>query len=227
MGKKLTDLTERTATADTDLIHVNSSGTDYKESRSNFLKGDLYTTLSNSQTITASAESLPAPGTYFGYISSYSHQSATGMPENANFYVKIERIASTGYIFIDVWNIDGAENSHYTKTKRNGTWDSTWTKIPSRSEITNISLHHASHTYNNVVISNLGYVKLGSIPTDFGVSASNFYVGFLIRGWSGGNGGALSVVLGSNGTDAYLLGVPNSTVNQINIRLWYVPTAST
>lgn len=36
-NKSLTDLTARTATADTDLIHVNSGGTDYKETKANFL----------------------------------------------------------------------------------------------------------------------------------------------------------------------------------------------
>lgn len=33
----LPNLTERTATANTDLIHVNSGGTDYKETKANFL----------------------------------------------------------------------------------------------------------------------------------------------------------------------------------------------
>lgn len=33
----LPNLTERTATANTDLIHVNSGGTDYKETKGNFL----------------------------------------------------------------------------------------------------------------------------------------------------------------------------------------------
>lgn len=36
-NQSLVDLTERTATADTDLIHVNSGGTDYKETKGNFL----------------------------------------------------------------------------------------------------------------------------------------------------------------------------------------------
>lgn len=36
-NKNLTDLTARTATADSDLIHVNSGGTDYKETKANFL----------------------------------------------------------------------------------------------------------------------------------------------------------------------------------------------
>ena len=36
-NKNLTDLTARTATADSDLLHVNSGGTDYKETKANFL----------------------------------------------------------------------------------------------------------------------------------------------------------------------------------------------
>lgn len=37
-NKNLTDLTARTATAGSDLIHVNSGGTDYKETKANFLQ---------------------------------------------------------------------------------------------------------------------------------------------------------------------------------------------
>ena len=36
--KSLTDLTEITTNAGTDLVHVNRNGSDYKESRNNFLK---------------------------------------------------------------------------------------------------------------------------------------------------------------------------------------------
>lgn len=169
-NQSLVDLTERTATADTDLVHVNSGGSDYKQTKANFLKGDLYTTLSNSINITTSAESLPAPGTYFGYISSYSHQSATGMPENANFYIKIERIASTGYITIEAWNIDGAENSHYIKTKRNGTWESSWTRLPSRSEINSLN---NSLTQRLIDISSSFVVNSSLNPT--GYNAKAFY----------------------------------------------------
>ena len=45
MAKSLTDLTARTATANSDLIHVNSGGTDYKETKENFLN-ELYATQS-------------------------------------------------------------------------------------------------------------------------------------------------------------------------------------
>lgn len=37
-NKNLTDLTARTATADTDLIHVSSGGVDYKQTKANFCK---------------------------------------------------------------------------------------------------------------------------------------------------------------------------------------------
>lgn len=45
-NQNLTDLTARTTTADTDLIHVNSGGTDYKETKANFLS-DIKTTLTS------------------------------------------------------------------------------------------------------------------------------------------------------------------------------------
>lgn len=41
MAKNLTQLTARTATADSDLIHVNSGGTDYKETKIDFLKNSF------------------------------------------------------------------------------------------------------------------------------------------------------------------------------------------
>lgn len=48
----LPNLTERTATANTDLIHVNSGGTDYKETKANFLSdvNSSITSLNNSLT---------------------------------------------------------------------------------------------------------------------------------------------------------------------------------
>ena len=138
----LPNLTERTATANSDLIHVNSGGTDYKETKANFLS--------------------------------------------------------------DV-------NSSITSLN---------------NSLTNSSLKFADHSFTNITIASTGYAKLGSIPTDFGVSINNFFVGFIVRGWSGGNGGAISVFLASNGTDVYILGTPNSIVQNINVRLWYVKSAS-
>ena len=51
-NQSLVDLTERTATADSDLIHVNSGGTDYKETKANFLSdvNSSITSLNNSLT---------------------------------------------------------------------------------------------------------------------------------------------------------------------------------
>ena len=54
-NQSLTDLTERSTTADTDLIHVNSGGTDYKETKANFLSNitsdisSINSSLSNKQ----------------------------------------------------------------------------------------------------------------------------------------------------------------------------------
>ena len=38
MAKNVTQLTARTATADSDILHVNSGGTDYKQTKANFTK---------------------------------------------------------------------------------------------------------------------------------------------------------------------------------------------
>ena len=137
-GQNLPDIPERTATADTDLIHVNSGGSDYKQTKINFLRGDFFFVLSNSASITSSAESLKALGTYFGSISSYGHQSETGVPENTNFYFKIQRMGNANYISIELWNVNNVEGGHYIKSKVGGTWGD-WVKVPSRSEITSLN----------------------------------------------------------------------------------------
>ena len=155
-NQSLVDLTERTATADTDLIHVNSGGTDYKQTKINFLRGDFFIVLSNSANITSSAESLEALGTYFGSISSYGHQSETGVPENTNFYFKIQRMGNANYISIELWNVNNVEGGHYIKSKVGGTWGD-WVKVPSRSEITSL----------NNSLTNWNYYQVGS--NSFGV----------------------------------------------------------
>lgn len=231
-NQSLVDLTERTATADTDLIHVNSGGSDYKQTKENFLRGNLALEFSNSSLLTAQVDALPVDATYFGYLWNYGHTTETGMPINGLSYINVKKSPNAQYSVIEAWSAYSPEGEHYICGKSSGTWGS-WTKVPTRSEITalnnslaNSSLKFADHSFTNITIASTGYAKLGSIPTDFGVSISNFFVGFIVRGWSGGNGGAISVVLGSNGTDVYILGTPNSIVQNINVRLWYVNSVS-
>lgn len=121
MAKNLTDLTERTTTADTDLLHINSGGTDYKETKANFLKGELYYTFDNTSLLTTQVENLPATATYFGVISSYGHQTETGVPTNSSYYVKATK-AANGYAYVEIWSTSNAETNHYINTQSNGTW---------------------------------------------------------------------------------------------------------
>ena len=66
-NKSLTDLTERTATADSDLIHVNSGGTDYKETKANFLSNITSSISSINSSLTQSSNTVAHNG-QSGYI---------------------------------------------------------------------------------------------------------------------------------------------------------------
>lgn len=69
----LPNLTERTATANSDLIHVNSGGTDYKETKANFLSdvnasiNSLNNSLTNSLVCTEIFRKLGVPTTPTAY----------------------------------------------------------------------------------------------------------------------------------------------------------------
>lgn len=223
-NKNLTDLTARTATADSDLIHVNSGGVDYKETKVNFLQGDFNHVFANNSLLTTQVNSLPI-GTYIGKIASYTHQSETGVPVNDNFYV-YAHVYSSADAYVSIRRTYGDEE--YIAVKSGGTWGS-WAKTPNRAEITSLNnslanscLRKADHYFSgSFTVNSSGYVLLGSIPSSFGVTISDFYVTFLIRGWSGGSG-ALSLVVGSNGTDLYLTSAPGTTVTGITVRLWYI-----
>ena len=214
-NQSLVDLTERTATADTDLIHVNSGGTDYKQTKINFLRGDFFIVLSNSANITSSAESLEALGTYFGSISSYGHQSETGVPENTNFYFKIQRMGNANYISIELWNVNNVEGGHYIKSKVGGTWGD-WVKVPSRSEITSLNNSLANSLKLGDWTANLtlpytptsdGFISVWLNPS----SASGAYARLSVTGDSHAMG------LNAKGGDGVTLVFPikkNATVSQ-------------
>ena len=136
-NKNLTDLTARTATADSDLIHVNSGGVDYKESKADFLKGSFYYEFGNTSLITSQVDSLPTQGTWFGRISSYGKQSETGAPENSNGDLFVQKF-NGNYAVVD-FHLIGNPDLTYRICKANGTWNGSWTKLPQRSEITSLN----------------------------------------------------------------------------------------
>lgn len=129
--QSLLDLAARTATADSDLLHINSGGTDYKETKIDFLQGDFYHTFANDTLITTQADSL-ATGRYFGTIASYGHQSETGVPVNSSFYV---HLINYGGNYKIIYLTRQATGDVYFKIKVSGTWQSDWTQEPTRDEL--------------------------------------------------------------------------------------------
>lgn len=136
-NKSLTDLTARTATADSDLLHINSGGTDYKETKSDFLEGEFNTYFTNNSLLTTQVDSLTKQGTYFGRIEAYGHTTETGVPVNEYCWVKV-LIYSSAMRTIEIWGMNSFDTKHYYISKLNGTWGS-WTQAPSRAEITSLN----------------------------------------------------------------------------------------
>lgn len=148
MGKNLIELDERTVTANTDFIHVNSGGVDkdFKQTKENFLQGELYHTFANDSLLTDQVDALPSMGTYIGRIASYGAQDATGAPINSHGYV-FAHCYTGNYKLIRFISIgDGRE---YVKTKSNGTW-SGW------REIYNPTIPNYWAVYGNIIKSNGG-----------------------------------------------------------------------
>ena len=179
-NQSLTDLTARTSTADSDLIHVNASGTDYKQTKQNFIS-DLAqeVTFTTSSTLTSQVNTIVSnkgAGYYFGKIASYGSQSATGVPENDNYYVEVVAwdsnnakltVASTSVDKVfDLW-------------KGGGTWGSTWQTRPRRTEIDSLNSSlakssvtatpHASITANRLSAYRVGDLVTVSFNMDSGV----------------------------------------------------------
>lgn len=158
MGKKLTDLTERTATADTDLVHVNSGGVDYKESKDNFLGNKVPRNIafSNTSAITTQFNNLEW-GPYVGYVdaSTSTAKTATGMPETGYFAISGYKYSANDIVV----HADNLRASHsYTRRKSNASWGS-WIEDPERAEIsarptltyTGILEHSASATVSGLI----------------------------------------------------------------------------
>lgn len=144
--QSLLDLTARTATADSDLIHVNSEGTDYKETKLDFLQGGLAVDWATDSLLTSQVNALPK-GSYFGVILSNNHQTETGVPQNASYYVHAFNYSNaSGIIYLTQMN----NGDCYYIRKYQSTWESAWTKEPTRSEITSLN---SSLTNSPVTIS--------------------------------------------------------------------------
>ena len=127
----LPDLTQRTTTASGDLIHVNSGGTDYKQTKASFTS-DLAKEISfsTSSTLTSQVDALSVGG-YYGFIASYGHQTATGMPYDVNFFVTVQKYDSNNCTVHAIAR--GTNPRKWTINKANS-WGS-WIEDPSRDEI--------------------------------------------------------------------------------------------
>ena len=184
-NQSLVDLTERTATANTDLIHVNSGGSDYKQTKANFLADYVSEIEFNSTSaLTTQVDALPVGsygGAYTAKIASYGHQSETGVPENDNYTVEVSAF-STQNKRITIMSV--ISDKTYTRTKLNGTWGS-WILVPRREEVTSLnnsltnnfvtqeftkSGSKSSNTdyYDNITITKSGYTPIGITQWLFG-----------------------------------------------------------
>lgn len=138
-NKSLTDLTALTTTADSDLVHVNRGGTDYKQEKIDFMNGNLSVAFSFSSLLTAQVDSMDLSKTCFGYLWNYGHVSTSGVPINNLCYIKAVTTNSNLYSCIEAWSATDPDGQHYIVCKNNGTWESSWTKCASKAEITSLN----------------------------------------------------------------------------------------
>lgn len=174
--QSLLDLTARTATADSDLIHVNSGGTDYKETKQDFLQGDFNHTFATDTNLTAQADALPV-GSWFGSCSAYGHQSATGAPVNSFGVIAVRKGSSTNCV-LDYYVPSSGDV--YRKGRTANGWDANWTQQPTRSEINSLNnsltksyptiSKHANVTNDAIYVTKIGYIVY--VSGYFKVSAS-------------------------------------------------------
>ena len=162
-NQSLVDLTERTATAGSDLIHVNSGGSDYKQTKENFLQGDLYHFFDNTSLLTTQIDALPSMGTFFGRIASFGSQSVTGVPVNSNGDVFVQKF-NGNFVVVDFHPI-GNSDATYRKCKNSGTWESSWTQLPSRSEISALNNSLTNWNYYQVGSNSYGVLECRYNPS--------------------------------------------------------------
>lgn len=164
-NKSLTDLTARTTTEDSDLLHVNSGGTDYKETKLNFLQGNIYKIFSKESNLTSQVDALPE-GTYIGKVNGATI-ATTGTPANTSYYVEVQ-VTSATYASIRLMSYS-AGGYQFHKNKVNGTWSSTWVDEPYREEITSInnSLANSLHSVATVPSNGSKAVSVGGSTRAF------------------------------------------------------------
>lgn len=161
------NLPVRTATADSDLIHVNSGGVDYKETKFDFLEGGFHYAFNNTASITSQADALGAYACVFGTVSNSSSVQATlGLPLATSGRIEVRSYNAN---FKKIWYYpNGNTQVVYTLNKASGTWASTWVQEPTRDEITSIN----SSLTNSLTEADL--LNRLDIPTTFTSYACNW-----------------------------------------------------
>lgn len=101
------------------VVPVESGTTTYKATVGDLTGFDTLLTLSNTQDITVSVDALTVGRSYDINITSYGNQSASGVPENAN-YVGTAYCNHASYKQIEIRNISNGKI--WLKVKSNGTW---------------------------------------------------------------------------------------------------------
>lgn len=223
-NQSLTDLPERTTTSGSDRIHVNNAGTDYQQTKENFLQGDLYHTFDNTSLLTAQIDALPDMGTFFGRIASYGAQTVTGVPVNSNGDVYVQKF-NGNYVVVD-FHLIGNSDATYRKCKSGGTWESSWTQLPSRSEINSLSNSLANK-------SSIKYIN-GTEGVSFTIPANGYYqlqrpaavqgknvFSIAVVSWSS-NTGAFWIVPYGTSTYDYVVGTSGVQVTNLRVRYWYL-----
>lgn len=186
MAKNLTELAERTATANTDLMHINSGGTDYKEQKINFLQGELWHDFATDSTLISQVDALANAKTYFGRIAANGHQTETALPVNAHCYVKAAKYTSS-YCVVEIWSINNPQGQHWITGKNNGTW-SDWQHVPARSEM------DTALSY----VNRIGYIDANSSLTM--TIASSSRIAIYCIGFSTNSSNEFLVLSNSSGT---------------------------
>ena len=179
--QSILDLAARTATAYSDLIHVNSGGSDYKQAKSDFVS-DLAqeVTFNTSSSLTSQVNaysSARGAGYYFGKIASYGAQSVTGVPENDNYYVEfIVWDANNCKLTVSSTSVDKV----FDQWKGGGTWGGTWQQRPRRSEIT--ALNSSLTNKQNDLGFSLSYSGQIAANGSYSLSASGAHLFLVLFG---------------------------------------------
>lgn len=208
MAKNLTDLTARTATAGTDLIHINSGGVDYKQTKEAFLSTEAkYIEFDKNTALTDQVDALSA-GVYLGKVLN-STQATTQTPANGSYYVVVY-VSAANYARIELYNYQ-ATGTTYFKHKYSGTWTNSWT-------VEGVQIYTQTSASNYTVSSN-GSVNVARPTSVVGknVIAMTAYT------WTA-NSGAFSLMPYNSGDKDkdYIVGAPGTTITSLRITYFYI-----